>query len=73
MAARVTYEVVCEKCGRKKWPTLPEKPTTYVCVLCLLPGTESRRETGRRVGFQKKSAPARSQAAPQAPREGVQT
>ena len=29
-----TYEVTCASCGKQKWPRLPERPKTYICVLC---------------------------------------
>ena len=33
-AGLITYEVRCAVCGHAKWPTLPERPLAYVCVLC---------------------------------------
>lgn len=30
-----TFQVTCSNCNEEKWPTLPERPTTYVCVLCM--------------------------------------
>lgn len=46
-----TVEVRCAKCGEKKWPTLPERPEHYICVLCRAVTSEQREkrlETGRR-------------------------
>jgi hypothetical protein len=30
-----TFQVTCQWCGGEKWPTLPERPKTYTCALCL--------------------------------------
>ena len=36
-----TYHVRCAECGGDKWPTLPERPTRYVCVLCRMETAET--------------------------------
>lgn len=41
-----TYQVTCHICGQEKWPTLPSRPDTYVCVLCTAAGPA--RATKRR-------------------------
>ena len=33
-AGLITFEVRCTVCRRLKYPTLPERPPAYVCVLC---------------------------------------
>lgn len=53
-----TFHVVCVKCRKDKWPTLPERPLRYVCVLCTAQGPERRqklREAGYRLNRAKKS------------------
>lgn len=30
-----TFQVSCVECGGEKWPSLPERPTRYLCALCL--------------------------------------
>jgi hypothetical protein len=42
-----TYEVTCAQCQRKKWPSLPEPPTRYTCVLCRSGAGASRRYAAR--------------------------
>ena len=29
-----TFEVLCAECDELRWPTLPERPSRYVCVRC---------------------------------------
>ena len=46
-----TYKVRCATCRKEKWPVLPDRPTRYVCALCLAVGPiegAKRRETGQR-------------------------
>lgn len=46
-----TYQVTCVACGKDKWPTLPERPLGYVCVLCSsVPANvrQARREQGQK-------------------------
>jgi hypothetical protein len=53
-----TYEVRCSACGKRKWPTLPEKPARYVCALCVAEGPAEgikRRETAKRASLTRKS------------------
>jgi len=47
-----TYEIECSECHRAKWPSLPDRPSTYVCSLCRMAGSgaRNRREAGRRGG-----------------------
>ena len=45
-----TFETTCRVCGKRKWPTLRERPTSYVCVMCSTFGVErvvARRQAGR--------------------------
>ncbi len=46
-----TFQVRCAECGGEKWPSLPERPTRYVCVLCMaVPANvrQRRREQGQK-------------------------
>jgi hypothetical protein len=67
-----TYEVVCVECGRPRWPTLPDRPTQYVCARCVsLPSGKGvqRREVRRRIARTRKPRQTTSQDSP-APPEG---
>ena len=46
-----TWQVRCIRCGKDKWPRLPEKPVDYVCRLCRI---ESPRQAAGRKGAEAK-------------------
>ena len=50
-----TYAVVCSRCGKQKFPTLPERPDprTWACSLCLSGASESHRKAGSKGGARK--------------------
>jgi|Kansoi200Nextera_1026148.scaffolds.fasta_scaffold17280_2 hypothetical protein len=53
-----TYEMRCDACGEKRWPTLPERPLTYTCARCVSVDAaqrEKRREQGYRSASTRKS------------------
>jgi hypothetical protein len=41
-----TYQVTCSECGELRWPYLPERPDTYVCVRCQSGVGAAKREAG---------------------------
>jgi hypothetical protein len=64
-----TYQVTCSECGEVRWPYLPERPDTYVCVRCKS-GVGSvgsaKREAGRKAAKARKSRRRQLQAATEA-------
>jgi dephospho-CoA kinase len=36
------FAVVCARCQKDKYPTLAERPESYVCVLCVMVPEETR-------------------------------
>lgn len=66
-----TYEVACATCGDLRWPTLPERPTAYVCTRCLCTPLDTRikrREAGRRRAVTRLRNAARKEPAQGVPR-----
>ena len=52
MTSYQTYQVTCTTCGKDKWPSLPERPETYECVLCRSLSPKARlaqAEAGRKL------------------------
>jgi hypothetical protein len=58
-----TWEVVCATCGQLKWPTLSERPTSYVCSLCRM-ADPAKRATRREAGRKGAAAKQRPQIEP---------
>jgi len=58
-----TYQVTCSECGELRWPYLPERPTTYVCVRCQSGVGAAKREAGRKTAKARKSRRSQLQAA----------
>lgn len=57
------FEVICSECGRTKYPTMKERPDTYVCALCgmVTPGErEARRAASAKAVETKRSREAAS-------------
>ena len=53
-----TLEIRCTRCGNLKWPTLPDRPEHYVCVLCrAMPPAEGpkRRAAAQRAALTKQA------------------
>ena len=66
-----TYQVTCTECGKEKWPTVPERPTGYVCVLCrsMPPAKKAAgRERARKVWQKRRVSKAENQGGPVAGR-----
>jgi len=42
------FEVICVQCGEQRWPILPEKSNTYVCVRCCSGVGNAKREAAKR-------------------------
>ncbi len=59
-----TFEVRCDTCLDLKWPTLPERPKSYECVLCRMldPAKRARLREGYRKGMETRRRKAASSA-----------
>lgn len=43
-----TFQIRCAECRELEWPTLPERPSRYVCALCgMLPPEQLRARRER--------------------------
>ena len=58
-----TYEIECSSCHELKWPSLPSKPTSYVCRLCVSRGSKVHERSQRSKEFwsRKKSRVTKNQ------------
>ena len=55
-----TFAVRCASCNGERWPTLPERPSRYVCARCVCVGADVRAGRVQRAAKAQKSRQRRS-------------